>query len=106
MDLPAYLEAVRALARDADQVVQDLRLRKGQWALNVHAYALPGYEAFLQRYYRDPRPRVAAIAMNPGKNGAVQTGIPFTDWPRGLELVPDLAERVDRAAAAGRGARW
>lgn len=35
--------------------------------------------------------------MNPGKFGAVQTGIPFTDWPRGLELLPDLDKLVDRS---------
>jgi hypothetical protein len=100
VDLPAYLRAVRALARDADDVVADLRLPKGQRALNVHSYALPAYEAFLTRFYSDAAPRVAAIAMNPGKNGAVQTGIPFTDWPRGEELLPDLARLVDRTAVA------
>lgn len=99
MDLPRFLRAVRALAREAGEVAEDLQLRKGQWALNVHGYALPAYEAFLGRYYGDPQPRVCGLAMNPGKHGACQTGIPFTDWPRGLELVPDLAERVDRSAA-------
>jgi hypothetical protein len=100
VDLPAYLAAVRALARDADRVAASLQLRKGQRALNVHAYALPAYEAFLERHYARPgaKPgRVAAIAMNPGKYGAVQTGIPFTDWPRGLELLPDLEKLVDRS---------
>lgn len=96
MDLSAYVRAVRALAADASDVAAGLKLRKGQRALNVHAYALPAYEAFLRRYYATPEPRVAAIAMNPGKFGAVQTGIPFTDWPRGLELLPDLDKLVDR----------
>lgn len=98
MDLPAYLAAVRALARDAGRVAEDLELKKGQWALNVHAYALPAYEAFLTTYYATPTPRVGAIAMNPGKWGAVQTGIPFTDWQRGLEFLPDLEKLVDRSA--------
>jgi hypothetical protein len=96
VDLEAYLRAVRALAADADEVAASLALRKGQRVLNVHAYALPAYEAFLRRYYASPRPRVAAIAMNPGKYGAVQTGIPFTDWPRGLDLLPDLESLVQR----------
>lgn len=90
MELLAYLSAVRALARDADEVVASLHLKRGQRALNVHRHALPAYEAFLQRYCADPGQRVAVIAMNPGKFGAVQTGLPFTDWPRGLELLPDL----------------
>jgi single-strand selective monofunctional uracil DNA glycosylase len=97
VELPAYVRAVRALARDADRVAASLELRKGQRALNVHDYALPAYEAFLERYYSSSEPRVGAIAMNPGKFGAVQTGIPFTDWPRGLELLPDLEKRVDRS---------
>jgi hypothetical protein len=97
VDLPRYVRAVRALARDADDVAAELKLKKGQRVLNVHSYALPAYEAFLERYYASPRARVAGIAMNPGKFGAVQTGIPFTDWPRGLELLPDLAKRVDRS---------
>jgi hypothetical protein len=98
VDLQAYLGAVRTLAREADEVAGELKLKKGQRALNVHSYALPAYEAFLERYYATPGARVAGIAMNPGKFGAVQTGIPFTDWPRGLELLPDLAKRVDRPA--------
>lgn len=98
VNLPAYLQAVRALAADADQVAGELHLKKGQRVLNVHAYALPAYEAFLAKYYAAPTPRVAGIAMNPGKFGAVQTGIPFTDWPRGLELLPDLEQLVDRKA--------
>jgi hypothetical protein len=97
VDLPAYRRAVRALARDADEVVAAMKLRKGQSTMNVHAHALPAYEAFLERYYADAHPPVAAIAMNPGKFGAVQTGIPFTDWPRGLELLPDLDKLVDRS---------
>lgn len=100
MDLAAYLQAVRALAREADDVAAELKLKKGQRALNVHSYALPAYEAFLERYYATPERRIAGIAMNPGKFGAVQTGIPFTDWPRGLELLPDLEKRVDRSAVA------
>lgn len=100
MDPAAYLRAVRALARDADRTLERLELPKHWRALNVHSYALPAYEAFLRRFYATPERRVAAIAMNPGKNGAVQTGIPFTDWPRAQELVPGLGERVDRAAVA------
>lgn len=98
VDLPAYRKAVRALAQDADDVAAALKLKKGQWVLNVHAYALPAYEAFLAKYYATPGPRVAGIAMNPGKFGAVQTGIPFTDWPRGLEVLPDLEQLVARPA--------
>lgn len=98
VDLHGYLRAVRALARDADNLAESLALPEGQRALNVHSYALPAYEAFLERYYASPEPRVAGIAMNPGKFGAVQTGIPFTDWQRGLELLPDLEKLVDRAA--------
>lgn len=37
VDPAGYRRAVRALARDADAVVEDLRLRKGQRALNVTA---------------------------------------------------------------------
>jgi hypothetical protein len=98
VDLPRFLRAVRALAREADEVAAGLKLRKGQWALNVHSYALPAYEAFLERHYTRAHPGVAGIAMNPGKFGACQTGIPFTDWPRGQELVPDIDRLVDRGA--------
>ncbi|HVE53670.1 MAG TPA: hypothetical protein VNB23_09835 [Ramlibacter sp.] len=98
MDLSLYLQAVRDLAQDADEVLADLKLKKAQRGYNVHNYALPAYEAFLQKYYATPEPRVVVIAMNPGKFGAVQTGIAFTDWPRGLEFLPDLDKLVARPA--------
>ncbi|MCA1814756.1 MAG: hypothetical protein LC624_12565 [Halobacteriales archaeon] len=103
MDLPRFVGAVRALAKDADALVEELALPKGTWAVNVHSYALPAYEAFLHRHYADGQPRAAGIAMNPGKFGACQTGMPFTDWTRAETLLPGLEKLVDRDARARAG---
>ena len=59
---------------------------------NVHTYAGPCYEAFVRRYHASSDRPLAFIAMNPGKYGAVQTGIPFTDHARAEELLPGFEQ--------------
>lgn len=100
MNLRLFLEVAEKLARESDSVVSNLKLNKNQQALNVHSYALRAYETFINRYYSQNLSRVVGIGMNPGKNGAVQTGIPFTDWQRGLELLPNLDKLVDRSGVS------
>lgn len=46
---------------------------------NPWDYALDYYREFLNRYYSNQKPEVILIGLNPGMDGAVQTGIPFTD---------------------------
>lgn len=104
MGLDRFIHAVRALRDDTEDVVARLELPAGQYALNVHQYALGVYEAFLRRFYRPMDGRIGAVAMNPGRNGAVQTGIPFTDepWARQLGLdVPGLRGTPSRPLPAG-----
>lgn len=96
MDLPALLGAVRDQARDADRLLRQLELPADSRAVNVHAYALPAYEAFLKRFYADRSPRVLALSMNPGPFGAVQTGIPFCDTMMARSLVPEFDRLVKR----------
>lgn len=88
------IAAVRAQAQAADGLLGQLELPAGARAVNVHSYALPAYEAFLHRFYSDPRPRVVALSMNPGPFGAVQTGIPFTDLTMARSFLPDFDSLV------------
>ncbi len=92
VDVNAFLQEARALARNASRTAKVLRVPRGQVVYNVHTYAWPCYEAFVRRYHAATVRPVAAIAMNPGKYGAVQTGIPFTDHARAMELLPDFED--------------
>lgn len=94
VDVDRFLEEVRRLSDATDDLVPRLALPAGQYALNVHSYAVAPYEAFLRRWYDDDRARVGAVAMNPGRNGAVQTGIPFTDLDWARQVVPDFDDRL------------
>lgn len=94
MNVEAYLAAVRRQARDASRLADSLTLPPGDRVLNVHAYGLRAYEAFVRRYYGDGAPRVVAISMNPGPNGAVQTGIPFCDVGMARGLLPRFDDLV------------
>lgn len=98
-DLEAFVAAVRAQAADASRLMRRLRLPAGVSGLNVHAYGLAAYEAFLRRHHADGRPRVLVLSMNPGPNGAVQTGIPFCDLPMARALVPGFDALVPRRPA-------
>jgi len=91
-----YLEVVRDVAREADRIAPLLRERRGDVVVNVHSYALPAYEAYLRRYFKRGRPRILALSMNPARNGAVQSGIPFTDAPTARRILPDFDELVPR----------
>ncbi|MGQ0535030.1 MAG: uracil-DNA glycosylase family protein [Methanobacteriota archaeon] len=100
MDLPGFVKEVRALSAAATGVAERLSLRSGEQAVNVHAYARAPYEAFLARHAAGRRRRpVVALAMNPGKNGAVQTGIPFTDVEMASRILPAFPELVERYRA-------
>lgn len=103
--LDAFVEAVRAQAADASRTLRRLPLPEGIVGLNVHAYGLAAYEAFLRRHHADARPRVLVLSMNPGPNGAVQTGIPFCDLPMGRALVPGIEALVGRRPAWTRSER-
>lgn len=108
MDVEGYIGAVRAVAADADRLARALRRVHGprdEAVLNVHAYALRPYEAYLRAHYADGTPRVAVLPMNPGKYGAVQTGIPFTDVPKARALVAGFDALVDRAPVDRLGLR-
>ena len=39
-------------------------------------------QAFYHKFYRDNRQRRFIVGINPGRNGAGETGIPFTDTKR------------------------
>ncbi len=95
MHVGRFLTEVRRLSDATNDLIPRLDLPDGQYALNVHSYALAAYEAFLHRWYDDDRARVGAVAMNPGRNGAVQTGIPFSDLDWARRVVPDLDARLD-----------
>ncbi len=43
---------------------------------------LPIFEAFYTKFYGDNKPRKLILGINPGRFGAGQTGIPFTDSER------------------------
>lgn len=92
MDVEAFLRAARGLARDASRTARTLRLSRGQVLYNVHTYAWPCYEAFVRRYHASCDGPVVGVAMNPGKYGAVQTGIPFTDFVRAEEMLPGFPD--------------
>jgi hypothetical protein len=97
--LDDYVAVVRDIAREADRVAPRMRERPGDVVVNVHGYALAAYEAFLRRQYADGRPRLLALSMNPARNGAVQTGIAFTDAPTARGLVPGFDRLVRRPPA-------
>ena len=90
VDVEAWLRQASSLARDASHTARSLRLPTSQTLYNVHTYAWPCYAAFVRRYHASSDRPVAFVAMNPGKNGAVQTGIPFTDHARAIELLPEF----------------
>lgn len=94
--LDDYVPTARSVARAADELVEELRGRKGDVVVNVHGHAWPAHEAFLRRYYSDGRPRVVALSMNPARNGAVQSGIAFTDAPTARVLLRDFDALVER----------
>ncbi|MFN5620237.1 MAG: uracil-DNA glycosylase family protein [Flavobacteriales bacterium] len=61
------------------------RLPKGVAVMNPyreHEHALQWSDAFYTRYYNDVFPRRLILGINPGRLGAGQTGIPFTDTKR------------------------
>lgn len=105
MDLEGYLSAVRRQARDATRLARSLRLPHDHRVLNVHAYGLASYEAFVRRYYGDGERRVVALSMNPGPHGAVQTGIPFCDAGMARQILADFDALVRKRPAWARSER-
>jgi hypothetical protein len=93
-----FLQTARSVARAADRLVPRLRESSADTVVNVHRHAWPAYEAFVRRHYAEPRPRIVCLSMNPARNGAVQSGIAFTDAPTARELVPDFDQLVERPA--------
>jgi hypothetical protein len=61
------------------------RLPKGVAVMNPyrdHEYALEWSDAFYGQFFNDIHPRRLILGINPGRLGAGQTGIPFTDTKR------------------------
>lgn len=94
--LDDYLDVVRDVARRSVRVAPRLRERPRDVVVPVHRYALKAHEAFVRRFYADGRPRHLVLSMNPARNGAVQTGIAFTDAPTARRLLPDFDALVQR----------
>lgn len=49
-------------------------------------------ETFYKEYYSDGIPKIVLCGINPGKNGAGKTGIPFSDF----ESISKLIQGIDR----------
>ncbi len=94
--IEGYLSTARQVARDADALANELGHVPSSIAVNVHSYAWPAHAAFVRRYYADGKSRIAALSMNPARNGAVQTGIAFTDAPTARRILPDFDGLVAR----------
>lgn len=94
--LQGFIREAREVARAADALVPKLKERPDDVVVNVHAHAWQPYESFLRKYFDDGRRRVVALSMNPARNGAVQTGISFTDAPTARELLPDFDRQLTR----------
>ncbi|MFN4182785.1 MAG: hypothetical protein ACK4G3_06260, partial [bacterium] len=92
VDLERFIRRVRLLAEDATRVAEELELPEKYVVLNVHQYALEPYITFLRRFYSHSGELYGIIPMNPGKNGAVRTGIPFTDPFMARQIFPEFAE--------------
>jgi hypothetical protein len=83
---------VETIAQSVKQFNRDLdlgcRLPKGIAVLNPFqdkADALARADVFYERYYSDHEKRKLILGINPGRLGAGQTGIPFTDTKRLFE---------------------
>ena len=66
------------------------RLPKGVSVLNPfkdNERVFPWSDAFYDMFYADKQPRSLILGINPGRLGAGQTGIPFTDTKRLFEYV-------------------
>lgn len=94
--LGAFIKAAKEVAREADTLVAKLATKPDGIVVNVHSYAWAFYERFLRAYYPDEQARVVALSMNPARNGAVQSGIAFTDAPTARTLLPGFDEAVRR----------
>jgi hypothetical protein len=81
------------------------RLPKGVAVMNPyrdHEYALEWSDAFYERCFNDLQSRRLILGINPGRLGAGQTGIPFTDTKRlyeyfGLGSEEDLTHETSSA---------
>ncbi len=67
-----------------------------------HAHALAWSDAFYDRFYSDSNTRRLILGINPGRLGAGQTGVPFTDTKRlfdyfGLGSTDDLTHESSSA---------
>jgi hypothetical protein len=80
------LETIAHLVKLFNQGLQiDCRLPKGISVLNPfqdNELVLEWCEAFYGRFYSDTASRRLILGINPGRLGAGQTGIPFTDTKR------------------------
>lgn len=83
----------------------DVRLPDGISTMNPyrdHVHALAWSDAFYDRFYSDSNRRRLILGINPGRLGAGQTGVPFTDTKRlfdyfGLGSVDDLTHETSSA---------
>ena len=56
-------------------------------------------EEFYSKYYKNTHPKVVICGINPGKNGAGKTGVPFVDFNSLSKLLPNVNETdIERSA--------
>jgi len=81
-------EAVKKLLKDDDIEILDGFLNN--W---------DNIEKFYAQYYNNKHPKVVICGINPGKNGAGKTGIPFIDFNSLSKLLPNIHENdIERSA--------
>lgn len=82
MGMVTFSERINAFNRELDI---SGRLPKGISVMNPYrddGQVLHWTDAFYRRFYSDLNPRRLILGINPGRLGAGQTGIPFTDTKR------------------------
>lgn len=106
----SYLRVAAQLARAADGLVDALSTRRDEVVVNVHGYAFQALDALARRYLSPKQRPVAFFSMNPARNGAVQSGLSFTDAPTARSLFDDfdilvpnrpMITRTERAEMSG-----
>jgi hypothetical protein len=56
-------------------------------------------EAFYDKYYVDNEPRIVLCGINPGRNGAGKTGVPFLDFHSLSRLLPNIIDKDKELSA-------
>lgn len=77
----AYVTILPRLQNSLKTIEESILLKHPDiYVYNPFSYgAINCYLDYLKKYYKDTWPQIIIVGQNPGINGAVQTGIPFTD---------------------------